>query len=255
MKESIDGMYADIAKQYGNTQLDNNIKFILSLYEARLKEDGTIDDKILVPSVEAAVKTIILLVERPELPWETICEERRVKHVVEYLFIRAKGHYEEVHEFVKRMLKENTNGKTQRQLLTFLNIWDNFSRNERPSRFVNVIVYPEKTDIILSTLHQLMQDEVGRGAALVMTCARDEGLIRDIRHSIISTEFPHVQKTAYNNYVHEAFTSREKQVIVSALRTKIGYTKNEDVSLTFKAAPMKEKNLFYQLFRWIGYSK
>ena len=153
------------------------------------------------------------------------------------------------------MLKENTNGKTQRQLLTFLNIWDNFSRNERPSRFVNVIVYPEKTDIILSTLHQLMQDEVGRGAALVMTCARDEGLIRDIRHSIISTEFPHVQKTAYNNYVHEAFPSREKQVIVSALRTKIGYTKNEDVSLTFKAAPMKEKNLFYQLFRWIGYSK
>ena len=62
-------MYADIAKQYGNTQLDNNIKFILSLYEARLKEDGTIDDKIPVPSVEAAVKTIILLVERPELPW------------------------------------------------------------------------------------------------------------------------------------------------------------------------------------------
>lgn len=255
MKENIDDIYADIVTQYGNTQLDKNIKYILSLYAERLKEDGTIDDKIPVPSVEAAVKTIILLVERPEIPWETICEERRVKHVVEYLFIRAKDHYEEVHEFVKKMLKENTQGKTQRQLLAFLNIWDNFCKNERPSRFVNVIVYPEKTDVILDTLHQLMQDEVGRGAALVMTCARDEGLIRDIRHSVISIEFPHVQKTAYNNYVHEAFTSREKQVIISALRTKVGYTKNEDGSLTFKEAPIKEKNLFYQLFRWIGYSK
>ena len=50
MKENIDDIYADIATQYGNTQLQDNITFILSLYEARLKDDGTIDDKIQVPS-------------------------------------------------------------------------------------------------------------------------------------------------------------------------------------------------------------
>lgn len=115
MKENIDDIYADIASQYGNTQLQDNITFILSLYEARLKDDGTIDDKIQVPSVEAAVKTIILLVERPEIPWETICKERRVKHVMEYLFIRAKNHYDEVYEFVKKILKENSSGREQSQ--------------------------------------------------------------------------------------------------------------------------------------------
>ena len=51
--------------------MERNIAYILSLVEARLKEDGELDDEIPVPSVEAAAKTIILLIDRPELPWET----------------------------------------------------------------------------------------------------------------------------------------------------------------------------------------
>ena len=60
------------------------------------------DDDIPVPSIEAAAKTILLLIDRPELSWETICREQRVKHVMEYLFIRARNHPDEVHRFVDR---------------------------------------------------------------------------------------------------------------------------------------------------------
>lgn len=255
MKDKLDDIYADIDSQYGKTQFDANVRYILTLFEEHLKEDGTLDDRIPVPSVEAALKTIILIVDRPELPWETICKEIRVKRVMEYLFIRAANHYEEVHQFVKRMLAENTSSRTQRALFGFLNLWDFFCHNERPSRFVNEIIYPDKSEQILSTLHLLLQDEVGKGAALVLRCARDEGLIRDIRHSIVCTEFPHVQKTAYNNYMYFSFTDKEINRIKSALRTKIGYTKNEDGTLIFIEVPSTEKNLFYQLFRMIGFAK
>lgn len=255
MKDQLDDIYDDIATQYGNTQMQNNIRFVLSLYEEHLQEDGTIDDNIPVPTVDAAMKAIILIVERPELPWETICKEKRVKRVIEYLFIRARNNYDEVHQFVKKMLMMSTSSKTQRELLAFLNIWDFISHKERPSRFATEIIYPEKSEQILSVLHQLLQDEVGKGAALVLRCARDEGLIRDIRHSVICTEFPHVQKTAYNNYMYFKFTDKEIGHIVKALRTKIGYTTNPDGTLTFGAVPTTEKNLFYQIMRFIGYSK
>ena len=74
----------------------------------------------------------------------------------------------------------------------------------------------------------LLQGEVGRGAALVMVCARDEGPVRDIAHAKIVTEFRHVTKTAYNNYLHERFPDKEKSRIIGTLQTKIGYTREED---------------------------
>ena len=88
MKESIEDITADIEYQYGKSNTEKNIEYILSLYSERLK-DGVLDDNIPVPSNEAAAKTILLILDRPELPWETICKERRVKNVMEYLFIRA----------------------------------------------------------------------------------------------------------------------------------------------------------------------
>ena len=91
MKESIEDITADIEYQYGKSNTEKNIEYILSLYSERLK-DGVLDDNIPVPSNEAAAKTILLILDRPELPWEIICKERRVKNVMEYLFIRAPGH-------------------------------------------------------------------------------------------------------------------------------------------------------------------
>ena len=73
MKESIEDINADIELQYGQRNMERNIAYVLSLVESRVKEDGELNDDIPVPSVEAAAKTIMLLIDRPELPWETIC--------------------------------------------------------------------------------------------------------------------------------------------------------------------------------------
>ena len=81
MKENIEDISADIKLQYGERNMDRNIAYVLSLVKARIREDGRLDDNIPVPSVEAAAKTILLLIDRPELSWETICREQRVKHV------------------------------------------------------------------------------------------------------------------------------------------------------------------------------
>lgn len=85
MKETIKDISADIELQYGKKNMDGNIAYILSLLEARMK-DGVLDDNIPVPSKEATAKTILLLLDRPELPGKTICKEKRVKNVMEYLF-------------------------------------------------------------------------------------------------------------------------------------------------------------------------
>lgn len=143
MKETIEDINADIELQYGKKNMDDNIAYILSLLEARMK-DGVLDDNIPVPSHEAAAKTILLLLDRPELSWETICRENRVRNVMEYLFIRAHNHYDEVHDFV---------------------------------------------------------------------C----GLLRNIAHAIVITEFGHISKTAYNNYLHERFTDKEKNRTIGTL--------------------------------------
>lgn len=104
MKESLEDISADIELQYGKKNMDSNIAYILSLLEARMK-DGVLDDNIPVPSHEAAAKTILLLLDRPELSWETICRENRVRNVMEYLFIRAHSHYGEVHDFISGLLR------------------------------------------------------------------------------------------------------------------------------------------------------
>lgn len=91
MKENIEDISADIELQYGQPNMERNIAYVLSLVEAHATEDGRLDDDIPVPSIEAAAKTILLLIDRPELSWETICREQRVKHVMEYLFIRARN--------------------------------------------------------------------------------------------------------------------------------------------------------------------
>ena len=251
MKEDIEDINADIELQYGQRNMERNIAYILSLVKARLKEDGELDDGISVPSVEAAAKTIILLIDRPELPWETICREKRVKHVVEYLFIRARNHPDEVHDFVDSLLRKYLPEIPPQMIRTYLNAWRQVAGRSKPSGFTEEILYPEHSEKILDTLHFLLQSEVGRGAALVMVCARDEGLVRNIAHAKIVTEFRHVTKTAYNNYLHERFTDKEKKNIIGTLRTKIGYTKEDDGRIVFLPGKPSRKSVFVQLWRMI----
>lgn len=138
MKESIEDITADIEFQYGKSNTEKNIEYILFLYNERFK-DGVLDDNIPVPSNEAAAKTILLILDRPELPWETICKKRRVKNVMEYLFIRATGHYEEVHDFVSGLLRHYIKGVTPQMVLTFMNIWKHVVFQQRPSTFTDFV--------------------------------------------------------------------------------------------------------------------
>lgn len=248
MKEKIEDISADIELQYGKKNMDGNIAYVLSLYKARMK-DGVLDDNIPVPSQEAAAKTILLLLDRPELPWETICRENRVRNVMEYLFIRAQNHYDEVHDFVSELLRNYVKGISPQTVLTFMNALRYALCQNRPTRFADEILYPEYADRILDTLCFLLNGEVGRGAALVMVCARDEGLVRNIAHAIVSTEFKHISKTAYNNYLHERFTDREKNRTIGTLRTKIGYTKEDDGRIKFTDLQLSRKGLFFKIWR------
>ena len=170
---------------------------------------------------------------------------------MEYLFIRATGHYEEVHDFVSGLLRYYIKGITPQMVLTFMNIWKHVVYQQRPSTFTDEILYPEHSEKILDTLHFLLNGEVGRGAALVMVCARDEGLVRNIAHAKISTEFKHVSKNAYNNYLHERFTDKEKNRIISALRTRIGYTKEDDGRISFLTGKFTRKSILIQWWRLI----
>lgn len=248
MKEKIEDISADIELQYGKKNMDGNIAYVLSLYKARMKDD-VLDDNIPVPSQEAAAKIILLLLDRPELPWETICRENRVRNVMEYLFIRAQNHYDEVHDFVSELLRNYVKGISPQTVLTFMNALRYALCQNRPTRFADEILYPEYADRILDTLRFLLNGEVGRGAALVMVCARDEGLVRNIAHAIVSTEFKHISKTAYNNYLHERFTDREKNRTIGTLRTKIGYTKEDDGRIKFTDLQLSRKGLFFKIWR------
>ena len=73
MKENIEDISADIELQYGQPNMEHNIAYVLSLVEARKTGDWMM---IFPPRpIEAAAKTILLLIDRPELSWETICRE------------------------------------------------------------------------------------------------------------------------------------------------------------------------------------
>ena len=121
MKETIEDISADIELQYGKRNMDGNIAYVLRLLEARMK-DSVLDDSIPVPSQEAAAKTSLLLLDRPELSWETICRENRIRNVMEYLFICAHNHYDEVHDFVSGLLRNYVKGISPQIVLTFMNV-------------------------------------------------------------------------------------------------------------------------------------
>lgn len=95
---------------------------------------------------------------------------------MEYLFIRATGHYEEVHDFVSGLLRHYIKGITPQMVLTFMNIWKHVVYQQRPSTFTDEILYPEHSEKILDTLHFLLNGEVGRGLRLLWYVQGMKGL-------------------------------------------------------------------------------
>lgn len=253
--QTLDDIFDDIEHEYGKKPVDKNVKFILSLFAKHIKEDGTLDDNIPVPSTEAAAETIILILDHPELSWEKICEKKRVLHTMEYLFIRARNHHDEVKDFVKSLLSKYVKGCTPQMVLQFLNIWDLICLQEKPSTFLDEIVYPDHADEILGVLHEELKHEVGRGAALIMVCAREEGLVRDIAHAKVVTEFPHISKSGYNSYLHENFKEKEKTRIISTLRTKISYRKESDGRIVFDDPETSFKSTFLSFWHMFKFEK
>lgn len=48
--QTLDDIFDDIEHEYGKKPVDKNVQFILSLFAKHIKEDGTLDDNIPVPS-------------------------------------------------------------------------------------------------------------------------------------------------------------------------------------------------------------
>ena len=88
-----------------------------------------------------------------------------------------------------------------------------------------------------------------------MVCAREEGLVRDIAHAKVVTEFPHISKSGYNNYLHENFKEKEKNRIISTLRTKISYRKDTDGRIIFDDPETSFKSTFLSFWHMFKIEK
>ena len=251
MKENIDDIYADIERDFGKSLQQKNAAFALSLIEEHIK-NGVLDDRIAQPSLEATAMAIILILERPEIPWSEICKQARMKRVFEYLFIRSQNHYDEIRGFVGQLLTHHIKGFTPRYVGMFMNIFDYVVIQKGPSSFIDEILYPEYAERILNVLHFLIEGERGKGAAIVMACAQEEGLVKDIAYNKVAAEFPSVTKNAYNNYKGNRIEKATRDNIVKTLRSKIGYTHDSDGRIVFlEEVEDTRKSTFLQLWFWL----
>lgn len=254
-KNNLDKFYENLDREYGKSIIDKNFEYLKSLVKRRERPDGIIDDSIPVPSLESMAEVIILMTERPNLTYRQICEkDRRHKQVIEYLFIRARNHRDEVKGVVKQLFGKTFPGLSPKMVIAFLKMWEQFWSEQRPTPFVDKILYPEKAEEILETLHFMIDGEIGKGAAIVMFVAREEGLISSCKYNDIKEEFPSIHKQAYNKELSQLeIGGREnfKQPIRVALRSRIGYTKEEDGRIVFVNTSLSPRNLFVALWRWI----
>lgn len=254
-KDKLDEFYENLDREYGKSNTDKNIDYVMSLIKLRARPDGTVDDSVPVPSLQSVAEVIILITERPNLTFRQFCEkDRRHKQVVEYLFIRARNHHDEVKGLIKQLFGKAFPGLTPKMVISFLKIWERFCTEQRPTPFVKAVLYPEKSEEILQTLHFLTDGEIGKGAATVLFVAREEGLICSCKYNDIKEEFPSIHQKAYNKELSQLeIGGREnfKQPIRAALRSRIGYTKEEDGRIVFVKTSLSPRNLFVVLWRWL----
>ena len=113
---------------------------------------------------------------------------------------------------------------------------------------------PDEKKEILETLHFLTDGEIGQGAATVLFVAREEGLISSCKYNDIKEEFPSIHQKAYNKELSQLeIGGREnfKQPIREALRSRIGYTKEQDGRVVFVKTSLSPRNLSVVLWRWL----
>ena len=192
---------------------------------------------------------------RGDIPFEKFCEkDRGHKQVIEYVFIRGVKHRDEIVAFLKQLLSKSIPGLGPKLVLGFIRLLDQFVPKDKPTSFLNVIQFPEKAKEIMDTLHFMTNGEKGKGAALVMLVACEEGLIKSCRYEDIKEEFPSVSQKAYNKelpLLRDKTQEDLKIPIRASLRTRIGYTKKDDGRIVFKKTSMSPRNMLYQFWRWV----
>ena len=244
-----------IDKEYGKSNTEKNIDYIMSLVKLREQPDESIDDDIPAPSLQSTAEVIYIVMTRGDIPFENFCEkDRGHKQVIEYVFIRGVKHRDEIVSFLKQLLSKSIPGLGPKIVLGFIRLLDQFIPKEKPTSFLNVIQFPEKAKEIMDTLHFMTNGEKGKGAALVMLVACEEGLIKSCRYEDIKEEFPSVSQKAYNKelpLLRDKTQEDLKIPIRASLRTRIGYTKKDDGLIVFKKTSMSPRNMLYQFWRWV----
>ena len=98
----------NIDKEYGKSNTEKNIDYIMSLVKLREQPDKSIDDDIPVPSLQSTAEVIYIVMTRGDIPFEKFCEkDRGHKQVIEYVFIRGVKHRDEIVSFLKQLLSKS----------------------------------------------------------------------------------------------------------------------------------------------------
>ena len=257
-KNSLDEFYKSLDREYGKSIEDRNVDYITSLLKLREQPDGTIDDNIQPPSLQSTAEVIILIMTRHDITYDQFCEkDKGYKRVIEYIFIRGVKHRDEIVSYLKQLLSKSFPGLGPKLVLGFIRLLDQFipkSTKDKPTSFLKVIQFPEKAKEIMDTLHFMTNGEIGKGAALVMLVACEEGLIKSCRYEDIKEEFPSIRQKAYNKelpLLRDKTQEDLKIPIRASLRTRIGYTKIEDGRIVFKKTSMSPRNMLFQFWRWV----
>jgi hypothetical protein len=254
-KDKFDEFYESIDKEYGKSNTDKNVDYVMSLVKQREQPDGSIDDDIPAPTLQSTAEVIILVMTRSDILFEQFCEkDRGHKRVIEYVFIRGVKHRDEIICFLKQLLSRSIPGLAPKLVLGFIRLFDQLCPKEKPTSFLKVIQFPEKAKEIIDTLHFMTNGYVGKDAALVMVVAQEEGLISSSRYDDIKEEFPSIHQKAYNkdlSSLHDKTYEDMKRPIRTALRTRIGYVRFEDGRIEFKKTSLSPRNMVLQFWRWI----
>ncbi len=220
---------------------DANRQYCLNLIKSRMK-GGKVDPDVEKPSVDALTTTILAVTKYPNKTFEELSSHQpAIKRSLLYCFVRGYDNYDEVHELVvsclKKFAKKELNIKSVQTFLNYIKIVGNM----KPTKFIDCVNYPERYDVILKTLHHLIDNEGDENAALVIISAQEDTLIKPTapRKAFI-TEF-NLNKSGFEKYMTmymngkgEKDIQKKKELIKESLRNLIKYTMIVDGGLRFK---------------------
>lgn len=247
-----DEISEELEAQYGpaSSVTEHNISFIMSLVKSREMCDGSVSDDVPPPSVDALAMTIMAIMSYPDIPWPRLAEKPSIRRSLTYLFVRGIKHYDEVEALVKQLLRKHVRGLTARMVLAFLAVVRPILSETAPTPFIDCVNSPEHYDAIYRVLRSVIRPGKPEYAALVITCAIEDGLLTEnlSRMSVVN-EFG-LTKSSYSKFFtlyhdrpttlppHEQrFLSRKKENVKAMLRTRIGYTYSSEGVVFLDRAP------------------